>query len=118
MSSALLADGMDDPPNVGTCSTAATPKGDYANTRASWLNFQPPVYLPQPLSIPPPTLAHHTQTILSLLLSLKKKPVIRWEKMSSGGKKLAQDVNVSTRWRAVIVRDTWLIMRGKYGRLL
>ena len=56
---------------------------------------QPPVYLPQPLSIPPPTLTHHTQTILSLLLSLKKKPVIRWEKMSSGGKKLAQDVNVS-----------------------
>lgn len=30
-----------------------------------------------------------------MLLSLKKKPVIRWERMSSGGKKLASEVQVS-----------------------
>lgn len=33
------------------------------------------------------------QGILALLLSLKKKPVIRWEKMSGVAKKLAEDVS-------------------------
>ena len=42
--------------------------------------------------VPPPTLDHHTRTILALLLSLKKRPVIRWEKMSQGGRKLAGEV--------------------------
>ena len=88
MSAAMLADGIDDPPNVGRL--LLTP----VRFRAENSPLQPPIYLPQPMSIPPPTLTHHAQTILSLLLSLKKKPVIRWEKMSSGGKKLAMEVQV------------------------
>lgn len=92
MSAAMLADGIDDPPNVGRLRLILV----WLHTEEALL--QPPIYLPQPMSIPPPTLTHHAQTILSLLLSLKKKPVIRWEKMSSGGKKLAMEVQVSRRW--------------------
>jgi vacuolar protein sorting-associated protein 45 len=78
------------------------------------LILQPPIYLPQPMSIPPPMLTHHTQMILSILLSLKKKPVIRWEKMSSGGKLLAQEVQVSP-----VVSDVSLmtVLRQEYSRL-
>ncbi|KAI5453637.1 vacuolar protein sorting-associated protein 45 [Naganishia albida] len=67
LTNAAVTDGLDDPPN-------------------------PPIYLPAPLSIPPPTLTTHTQTLLALLLSLKKRPVIRWEKMSEGGRALAHEV--------------------------
>ncbi|KAL0250246.1 hypothetical protein I308_102419 [Cryptococcus tetragattii IND107] len=53
----------------------------------------PPVYLPSPLHLPPPTLNSHLNTILSVLLSLKKRPVIRWERMSQAGRMLAQAVS-------------------------
>ncbi|KIR24933.1 hypothetical protein I307_06149 [Cryptococcus deuterogattii 99/473] len=65
LTQAALADGGDGPPN-------------------------PPVYLPSPLHLPPPTLNSHLNTILSVLLSLKKRPVIRWERMSQAGRMLAQ----------------------------
>ncbi|WWC69607.1 uncharacterized protein I206_103550 [Kwoniella pini CBS 10737] len=55
----------------------------------------PPIFLPPPLHLPPPTLASHLQAILSVLLSLKKRPVIRYERMSSAGKKLAMEVQAS-----------------------
>lgn len=42
----------------------------------------------------PPTVSHHLRAILAVLLSLKKKPVIRWERMSQAGKKLASEVQV------------------------
>ncbi|GHJ83888.1 hypothetical protein NliqN6_0290 [Naganishia liquefaciens] len=67
LTNAAVTDGGDDPPN-------------------------PPIYLPPPLSIPPPTLSTHAHTLLSLLLSIKKRPVIRWEKMSAGGRALAHEV--------------------------
>lgn len=53
----------------------------------------PPIYLPLPLHLPPPTLNSHLSTILSVLLSLKKRPVIRWERMSQAGRMLAQAVS-------------------------
>ncbi|WVW83283.1 hypothetical protein I302_105302 [Kwoniella bestiolae CBS 10118] len=52
----------------------------------------PPIFLPPPQHLPPPTLNTHLNTILSVLLSLKKKPIIRYEKMSLAGKKLAMEV--------------------------
>jgi hypothetical protein len=57
--------------------------------------WQPPLYLPPPQHLTPPTQSHHVQAILAVLLSLKKRPVIRWERMSQGGRKLALDVQVS-----------------------
>ncbi|OXG32248.1 hypothetical protein J008_01006 [Cryptococcus neoformans] len=68
LTQAALADGGDGPPN-------------------------PPIYLPLPLHLPPPTLNSHLSTILSVLLSLKKRPVIRWERMSQAGRMLAQAVS-------------------------
>ncbi|KIR58592.1 hypothetical protein I314_05431 [Cryptococcus bacillisporus CA1873] len=68
LTQAALADGGDGPPN-------------------------PPVYLPSPLHLPPPILNSHLNTILSVLLSLKKRPVIRWERMSQAGRMLAQAVS-------------------------
>ncbi|ODN73547.1 hypothetical protein L202_08045 [Cryptococcus amylolentus CBS 6039] len=65
---AALADGGDGPPN-------------------------PPLYLPPPLHLPPPTLDSHLQSVLALLLSLKKRPIIRWERMSQPGRTLAQAVS-------------------------
>lgn len=53
----------------------------------------PPTYLPPPMAIPPSTLDNHLHTILACLLSLKKKPYIRYERMSAGGKKLAEQVH-------------------------
>lgn len=38
-------------------------------------------------------LDNHARAILSVLLSLKKRPVIRWERMSAAGYRLAQDVH-------------------------
>ncbi|WWC61283.1 uncharacterized protein I303_103864 [Kwoniella dejecticola CBS 10117] len=55
----------------------------------------PPIFLPPPLHLPPPTLTSHLQAILSVLLSLKKRPVIRYERMSTAGKKLAMEVQAS-----------------------
>ncbi|WVN85192.1 uncharacterized protein L203_100337 [Cryptococcus depauperatus CBS 7841] len=53
----------------------------------------PPLYLPPPLYLTPPTIENHIRTILSALLSLKKRPVIRWERMSQAGKMLAQAIS-------------------------
>lgn len=39
----------------------------------------------------------HVESLTALLLSLKKKPVIRYEKMSNMAKKLGQDVLVSSK---------------------
>lgn len=64
---AALADGGEGPPN-------------------------PPVFLPQPAFLPPPVLTNHMRAILAVLLSLKKRPVIRWERMSQAGRKLALEV--------------------------
>ena len=56
--------------------------------------MQPPLYLPTPLHLTPPTLSHHFKAILAVLLSLKKRPVIRWERMSQSGRILASEVQV------------------------
>jgi predicted site-specific integrase-resolvase len=37
----------------------------------------------------------HVDGLVALLLSLKKKPIIRYERMSSMAKKLGQEVQVS-----------------------
>lgn len=64
------------------------------------------------MQIPPPTLTNHTQSIVALLLSLKKRPVVRYEKMSGGGKKLGQEVLVrELRWH-----DRRLLTGGTRGR--
>ena len=44
---------------------------------------------------PSPVISNHLKAILAVLLSLKKRPVIRWEKMSQIGRKLAVEVQVS-----------------------
>ena len=58
-------------------------------------NNQPPLFLPSPAYIAPPVLESHTAAILAVLLSVKKRPVIRWERMSQAGRKLAQDVQAA-----------------------
>jgi hypothetical protein len=58
-------------------------------------NPQPPLYLPSPDDIPPPVLDNHLRAILAVLLSLKKRPVIRWERMSAGGRRLATEVQAA-----------------------
>ncbi|WVQ98586.1 hypothetical protein IAU59_005715 [Kwoniella sp. CBS 9459] len=55
----------------------------------------PPLYLPPPLHLPPPTLTSHLRGIMAILLSLKKRPVIRYERMSLAGKKLANEVQAA-----------------------
>ncbi|CAD6566648.1 MAG: vacuolar protein sorting-associated protein 45 [Tremellales sp. Tagirdzhanova-0007] len=70
LTQAALADGGDGPPN-------------------------PPLFLPSPLHLPPPVLNHHLRAILAVLLSLKKRPVIRWERMSQAGRKLATEVQAA-----------------------
>lgn len=54
----------------------------------------PPLHLysSTPQSFNPPSLDLHLQGLLALLLSLKKKPIIRWERMSGTAKKLASEV--------------------------
>jgi vacuolar protein sorting-associated protein 45 len=51
--------------------------------------------MPPPDLLPPPVLSNHLNAILAVLLSLKKRPVIRWERMSQSGRKLAAEVQVS-----------------------
>ncbi|KAK1924702.1 Sec1-like protein [Papiliotrema laurentii] len=67
---AALADGGDEPPN-------------------------PPLYLPPPMHTPPSVVSSHLRAILGVLLSLKKRPVIRWERMSQAGRKLAVEVQAA-----------------------
>ncbi|WWC85327.1 uncharacterized protein L201_000190 [Kwoniella dendrophila CBS 6074] len=55
----------------------------------------PPIFLPSPMYLPPPTLNSHLKAILAVLLSLKKRPVIRYERMSSAGKKLSMEVQAA-----------------------
>ncbi|KAK4689943.1 vacuolar protein sorting-associated protein 45, partial [Tremellales sp. Uapishka_1] len=52
----------------------------------------PPMYLPSPDYLAPPVLDAHLKAIMGVLLSIKKKPVIRWERMSAAGRKLALEV--------------------------
>ncbi|BEI85897.1 hypothetical protein CcaverHIS002_0601840 [Cutaneotrichosporon cavernicola] len=70
LTQAALADGGEGPPN-------------------------PPIYLPSPDDIPPSMLDNHTRAIVAMLLSIKKRPVIRWERMSQAGRKLAADVHAA-----------------------
>lgn len=59
--------------------------------------FQPPLFLPPPMHLAPPVLSNHLRAVLAVFLSLKKKPVIRWERMSQAGRKLAVEVQVGKR---------------------
>jgi len=45
-------------------------------------------------------LNRHNDGLTSLLLSLKKKPLIRYERMSNLAKTLGEELNVSSVWRA------------------
>jgi hypothetical protein len=56
---------------------------------------QNPLYGNSPTSWDGRTLSRVIEGLLSVLLSLKKKPLIRYEKMSVMAKKLAQEINVS-----------------------
>jgi len=53
-----------------------------------------PLYGPSPNSWDPMALERTVQGITAVMLSLKKKPVIRYEKMSSMAKKLALEIQV------------------------
>ncbi|KAI0055585.1 Sec1-like protein [Artomyces pyxidatus] len=60
------------------------------------LNYTPspttPLYASSPSTWDPRALEYHVQGLVSVLLSLKKKPVIRYERMSSMAKKLAVEL--------------------------
>lgn len=56
------------------------------------LNHTTSIYGSTPNSWNPDALTRHVQGLTAVLLSLKKKPVIRYEKMSGMGKKLATEV--------------------------
>ncbi|KAI0050351.1 Sec1-like protein [Auriscalpium vulgare] len=51
-----------------------------------------PLYASSPNTWDPKALEHHVQGLIAVLLSLKKKPVIRYEKMSGMAKKLASEI--------------------------
>lgn len=54
-----------------------------------------PLYGSSPNSWDNTALEHCVQGIIAVLLSLKKKPVIRYEKMSGMARKLANEIQVS-----------------------
>jgi len=76
---------------------------DYAPVTSSLfsLNHYPnaskPLYGDTPDSWDPAALTRSVQGITAVLLSLKKKPVIRYERMSGMARKLALEVNVRPR---------------------
>jgi hypothetical protein len=72
-----------------------TTKCTSQNNQPAGTDVQPPLFLPSPAYIAPPVLESHTAAILAVLLSVKKRPVIRWERMSQAGRKLAQDVQAA-----------------------
>lgn len=57
-----------------------------------------PLYGSSPQTWDPGAFDRTVQGILAVLLSLKKKPVIRYEKMSHMAKKLAGEINVCYPW--------------------
>ncbi len=57
-------------------------------------NAQRPLYGSSPNSWHPAALERSVQGITAVLLSLKKKPIIRYEKMSGMAKKLAGEIQV------------------------
>jgi hypothetical protein len=73
---------------------------DYAPLSPSLfsLNHAPtenrPLYAASPNSWDPKALEHAVQAITAVLLSLKKKPIIRYEKMSGMARKLAVEIQV------------------------
>lgn len=54
------------------------------------------IWGPTPNSWDGDALRRHTEGLTALLLSLKKKPIVRYERMSALAKKLAEDVVVSS----------------------
>jgi hypothetical protein len=62
------------------------------------LNYTPsastPLYGSSPSTWDPKALDRHVQGLVAVMLSLKKKPVIRYEKMSSMARKLAVELQV------------------------
>ena len=62
------------------------------------LNYTPsastPLYGTSPSTWDPKALDRHVQGLVAVMLSLKKKPVIRYEKMSSMARKLAVELQV------------------------
>jgi hypothetical protein len=73
------------------------------------LNYMPspktPLYGSSPNSWDLEALDRHVQGLIALLLSLKKKPVIRYERMSGMAKKLAGEIQVRHILRQALV---WL----------
>ncbi|KAK0532023.1 vacuolar protein sorting-associated protein 45 [Tilletia horrida] len=60
------------------------------------LNLQPPphrIWSSKPSDWDPDSLERHTAGLCALLLSLKKKPLIRYERMSSLAKKLGEEIS-------------------------
>ena len=53
-----------------------------------------PLYGSSPSTWDTKALDRHVQGLIAVLLSLKKKPVIRYEKMSAMARKLAVELNV------------------------
>jgi hypothetical protein len=62
------------------------------------LNYTPspttPLYGSSPNAWDAKALDRHVQGLIAVMLSLKKKPVIRYEKMSAMARKLAVDLHV------------------------
>jgi hypothetical protein len=62
------------------------------------LNYTPspttPLYGPSPSTWDATALDRHVQGLIAVMLSLKKKPLIRYEKMSAMARKLAIELHV------------------------
>jgi hypothetical protein len=72
------------------------------------LNYStPPMHLwsSSPNDWDPTALERHTSGLVALLLSLKKKPVIRYERMSGLARKLGEEVHVRSLSRAERMRS-------------
>jgi len=56
-----------------------------------------PLYGKSPNSWDPDALESHVQGLIAVLLSLRKKPIIRYERMSAMAKKLGIEIQVHLR---------------------
>lgn len=73
--------------------TLSTPPMTASALRAGSSATIVPLYASSPHAFSPASFDLHVQGLLALLLSLKKKPTIRWERMSAMAKKLATEVS-------------------------
>jgi hypothetical protein len=71
----------------------------------SWPQPPPPIYGDNSKTWNPKALQRTSQCVLSVLLSLKRRPLVRYDRQSALAKRLADEVHVGCPWTPV--RRVW-----------